>query len=78
MDRYDLIMIGGGISGSAMAIVMARAGHRVLVLERSEQFEDQVRGEWIAPWGVAEVQRLGLYDLLMEAGGDAGVVHGIW
>ena len=69
MDRYDLIMIGGGISGSAMAIVMARAGHRVLVLERSQQFEDQVRGEWIAPWGVAEVQRLGLYDLLMGAGG---------
>ena len=28
-----------------------------------------MRGEWIAPWGVAEVQRLGLYDLLMGAGG---------
>jgi menaquinone-9 beta-reductase len=28
-----------------------------------------VRGEWIAPWGVAEVQSLGLYDLLMDAGG---------
>jgi 2-polyprenyl-6-methoxyphenol hydroxylase-like FAD-dependent oxidoreductase len=32
-------------------------------------FEDRVRGEWIAPWGVAEVKRLGLYDLLMGAGG---------
>ncbi len=69
METFDLITIGGGISGSATAIIMARAGYRVLVLERSEVFEDQVRGEWIAPWGVTEVRRLGLYDLLMGAGG---------
>ena len=30
---------------------------------------DHVRGEWLAPWGVAETQRLGLYDTLIEAGG---------
>jgi len=69
MQSYDLIIIGGGIGGSAMANVMARAGKSVLLLEQSEVFEDRVRGEWIAPWGVAEVQRLGLYDLLMQAGG---------
>jgi 2-polyprenyl-6-methoxyphenol hydroxylase-like FAD-dependent oxidoreductase len=68
-DLYDLIVIGGGIGGSALAATMAQAGRRVLVLESSEVFEDQVRGEWIAPWGVAEVKRLGLYDLLIEAGG---------
>lgn len=69
MDNYDLICVGGGISGSALATVMARAGRRVLVLEKSEVFEDQVRGEWIAPWGVAETRRLGLYGLLIGAGG---------
>jgi len=69
MEDYDLIIIGGGISGSALATVMARDAYRVLVLERAETFEDQVRGEWIAPWGVTEVRRLGLYDLLMQAGG---------
>ncbi|MGH6972443.1 MAG: FAD-dependent oxidoreductase, partial [Caulobacteraceae bacterium] len=47
----------------------ASAGRRVLLLERSEAFEDRVRGEWIAPWGVAETQRLGLYESLVEAGG---------
>src|SRR5690349_458141 len=48
---------------------MAQAGRSVLLLEQSEVYEDRVRGEWIAPWGVAEVHRLGLYELLMGAGG---------
>jgi 2-polyprenyl-6-methoxyphenol hydroxylase-like FAD-dependent oxidoreductase len=75
MSDYDLIIVGGGIGGSGLATVMARAGRRVLLLERSEAFEDRVRGEWIAPWGVAEVQRLGLYDLLMAAGGHHVTRH---
>ncbi|HEX4182915.1 MAG TPA: FAD-dependent monooxygenase [Caulobacteraceae bacterium] len=69
METYDLVIVGGGVGGSALATVMARAGRSVLLLEQSEVYEDRVRGEWIAPWGVAEVQRLGLYDLLMAAGG---------
>ncbi|MCW5759771.1 MAG: FAD-dependent monooxygenase [Phenylobacterium sp.] len=69
MATYDLIIVGGGIGGSALATVMARAGKSVLLLEQSEVYEDRVRGEWIAPWGVDEVKRVGLYDLLMGAGG---------
>lgn len=69
MARYDLIVVGGGIGGSALAVTMARAGASVLLLEQSEVYEDKVRGEWIAPWGVAETQTLGIYDLLMGAGG---------
>ena len=48
---------------------MARGGRRVLLLEKSTVFEDRVRGEWIAPWGVAETKRTGLYDTLVAAGG---------
>jgi 2-polyprenyl-6-methoxyphenol hydroxylase-like FAD-dependent oxidoreductase len=69
MKSYDLIVIGGGIGGSALAAVMARAGKSVLLLEQSTKYEDRVRGEWIAPWGVTETRRLGLYDLLVGAGG---------
>jgi 2-polyprenyl-6-methoxyphenol hydroxylase-like FAD-dependent oxidoreductase len=66
---YDLIVIGGGIGGSGLASVMAKAGKSVLLLEKSEVYEDRVRGEWISPWGVAESKRLGLYDVLIGAGG---------
>jgi len=66
---YDLVVIGGGIAGSALAATMAKAGREVLVLEASTVFQDRVRGEWISPWGVAETKRLDLYDLLVGAGG---------
>ena len=72
---YDLIIIGGGIGGSALAAVMSKAGKSVLLLEKQDHYEDRVRGEWIAPWGVAEVQRVGLYDLLMSAGGHHITSH---
>jgi 2-polyprenyl-6-methoxyphenol hydroxylase-like FAD-dependent oxidoreductase len=67
--HWDLIVVGGGIGGAALATVMARKGKSVLMLEQSTVFQDRVRGEWIAPWGVVETKRLGLYDCLVEAGG---------
>jgi 2-polyprenyl-6-methoxyphenol hydroxylase-like FAD-dependent oxidoreductase len=63
---YDVITVGGGLGGAALAKVLAEHGKRVLVIERETQFKDRIRGEWIAPWGVAEAQRLGLYDVLLE------------
>ena len=70
MADYDIITVGGGIGGSAIAKAMAEKGYKVLVLERETQFKDRVRGEWMAPWGVAETQKLGLYDALIAAGGQ--------
>jgi len=69
MAAYDLAIVGGGIGGSALATVMARDGYSVLLLEQSDAYADRVRGEWIAPWGVTETRRLGLYELLRGAGG---------
>lgn len=68
-ERHEVVIVGGGIGGSAMAAVLAERGVDVLLLEQSEVYEDRVRGEWIAPWGVTETRRLGLYDVLMAAGG---------
>jgi len=68
---YDVITVGGGVGGAALAKVMAEHGARVLVLERERQFKDRVRGEFMAPWGVAEAQALGLYDLLLNTCGHA-------
>lgn len=75
MSQHDLIVVGGGLAGSALAAVMARAGRDVLLLEKSTVYEDRVRGEWIAPWGVTEVKRVGLYDTLMGAGGHHLTSH---
>ena len=48
---YDIITVGGGLGGSAIAKAMAEHGARVLVLEREKQFHDRVR----ATEGRAEV-----------------------
>lgn len=47
----DIVIVGGGIGGGALATVLAREGIEIVVLERETVFPDRVRGEWIAPWG---------------------------
>lgn len=74
MPAYDIITVGGGLGGAALAKAMAERGYRVLVVERETQFKDRVRGEWLAPWGVAEAKELGIYDLLMQSCG----YHPLW
>ena len=72
-DRFavadvDLIIVGGGIAGGALATVMASEGASVLVLERQVRYRDHVRGEILWPWGVRLARRLGLEALLLESG----------
>jgi len=68
-ESFEVVIIGGGIAGNALAAVLARAGRAVLVLERSTVYRDRVRGELVKPWGVAEARRLGLHETLMRIGG---------
>jgi 2-polyprenyl-6-methoxyphenol hydroxylase-like FAD-dependent oxidoreductase len=68
-EQHDVVIVGAGIGGAALATVLGRAGLDVLVLERQTVYHDKVRGEYMAPWGVAETQRLGLTDVLLRAGG---------
>jgi 2-polyprenyl-6-methoxyphenol hydroxylase-like FAD-dependent oxidoreductase len=63
---YDLITVGGGLAGAALAKAMTEKGARILVLERETAFRDRVRGELIEPWGVAELKALGIYDTILE------------
>lgn len=74
-DHHDVVIVGGGVGGSALAASLASAGVDVLLLEQTEVYQDRVRGEWIAPWGVTEVRRMGLLDVLRDAGGHYVARH---
>ena len=64
----DVLVAGGGLAGSTLAGVLARAGLGVLVVEKEARFRDRVRGEVTWPWGVAEALRAGLGELFDLAG----------
>jgi 2-polyprenyl-6-methoxyphenol hydroxylase-like FAD-dependent oxidoreductase len=64
---YDLISVGGGLAGAALAHSLAPRDARCLVLEHETCFRDRVRGEAMTPWGVAEARELGIEDLLLES-----------
>lgn len=68
-EQYDVVIVGGGISGSVAATLLAKGGARVLVLERQEAFRDRVRGEAFVLWGCEELIRRGFAPTLEEAGG---------
>lgn len=65
---FDIVVAGGGMSGSLFAGVMARTGANVLLVEKEEHFRDRIRGESVFPWGVAEIDRLGIRDVFDRAG----------
>src|ERR1700736_4163296 len=68
--EYDIVAVGGGLGGAAVAVAMAKAGARVLVVERETRFQDRVRGEFMEPWGVAETRRLGFSDAIRNAANE--------
>jgi 2-polyprenyl-6-methoxyphenol hydroxylase-like FAD-dependent oxidoreductase len=71
MERsVDVVVVGGGIAGCALARTVAGSGSRVLVLERQTAYRDKVRGEFLHPWGVAEAIQLGLDEILLAGGGS--------
>src|SRR4051794_11452890 len=61
---YDLIVVGGGVAGSSLAARVSASGVRVLLVERDSQSADRVRGEALQPWGVADVRKLGVAEVL--------------
>ena len=56
----DVLVAGGGIAGSAAAILLGRAGLRVELFERGEFPREKPCGEGLMPAGVAVLERLGL------------------
>ncbi len=65
---YDVIVVGARCAGSPLAMLLARQGYRVLLVDRGSFPSDTVRGHFIQPPGVAALRRWGLLEQVVASG----------
>ena len=67
-DTYDAIVVGARCAGSPTAMLLARKGYRVLLLDRDSFPSDHLSTHWIHQPGVARLERWGLRQRLAATG----------
>ncbi|GAA4404766.1 NAD(P)/FAD-dependent oxidoreductase [Fodinibacter luteus] len=66
--RADVVVVGARCAGAATAMLLADAGHDVLVLDRASFPSDTVSTHVIARTGMVQLSRWGLLDALHDSG----------
>jgi flavin-dependent dehydrogenase len=67
-NRYDAIVVGARCAGSPTAMLLARKGYKVLVVDRARFPSDTVSTHIVHPPGVASLRRWGLLDRVVATG----------
>jgi flavin-dependent dehydrogenase len=70
-DDYDAVIVGARCAGSATAMLMARAGQRVLLLDRVHPTRDTLSTHALMRGGVLQLHRWGLLPGIVAAGTPA-------
>jgi 2-polyprenyl-6-methoxyphenol hydroxylase-like FAD-dependent oxidoreductase len=65
---YDVIIVGARVAGSATALLLARQGVRVLVLDRAAFPSDTLSTHQVQVPGIARLNRWGVLDAVLAAG----------
>jgi len=66
-ERCDVVVIGGGPGGSTAATLLARRGHKVIVLEKAHHPRFHI-GESLLPMNLPVLERLGVLDKVRAMG----------
>ncbi len=67
-NQYDVIVVGARCAGSPTAMLLARQGYRVLLVDRATFPSDTISTHVIQPTGIAALNRWGLLDQLLLTG----------
>lgn len=65
---YDVIVVGARCAGSPLAMLLARQGHRVLVVDRASLPSDTPSTHYLQQYGIARLRNWGLLDEVMATG----------
>jgi flavin-dependent dehydrogenase len=66
--KYDVIVVGARCAGSPLAMLLARAGQRVLLVDRASFPSDTISTHLVHAPGVAALERWGLAERLAASG----------
>src|SRR5918993_394517 len=67
-NHYDAIVVGARCAWSPTAMLLARSGYKVLVVDKTTFPSDTISTHLIHPPGVAALQRWGLLDRVVATG----------
>lgn len=67
-NRYDVIVVGGRVAGASTAMLLARRGHRVLVVDRDRPDRDTLSTHAFMRPGIVQLERWGVLDQVVAAG----------
>jgi len=66
-EIFDACVVGAGPSGSTCAYYLARAGKKVLVLEKQRFPHDKVCGDVITPLAQVHLEEMGVLDDIIKS-----------
>jgi 2-polyprenyl-6-methoxyphenol hydroxylase-like FAD-dependent oxidoreductase len=66
--QHDVVVVGARCAGAATAMLLARLGHDVLLLDRAPPASDTVSTHGLARGGVVQLLRWGLLDAVLATG----------
>jgi flavin-dependent dehydrogenase len=64
----DVVVVGAGPSGATTALLLARHGHQVMLVDRARFPRDKACGEGLMPPGVDALRRMGVYEAVLATG----------
>jgi flavin-dependent dehydrogenase len=70
-SRHDVVIVGARVAGAAIAMLLARLGHDVVVVDQASFPSDTVSTHAIARSGVVQLRRWGLLDPVLDSGAPA-------
>ena len=70
-ERHDVVIVGARAAGAATALLLARMGHDVVVLDRAELPSDTISTHQIARTGVVALHRWGVLADVVASGAPA-------
>ena len=68
-NNFDAIIVGARVAGSAAAILLARDGRRVLLLDKDSFPSDRLSTHIVLGGGTKVLERIGVLEMLERAGG---------